>query len=247
MQQVQKARNQMNSRAQWLQLGLLGAGVLAPLMRRWNELRALERTQVLRGDIEERLQGLRASYPWIRHTSSTQAKNADQLTSGTLTEQSSRRRSSTLLWVVGVTVGIIAASITTFVVVKQRMAKYQEEPLVPLPFHRPGGDVRSYSATIPADLPPGSIAKNAEHDSSAFLSSTNTSPQSHETYATVATEEPDVSGVTEVDPAAVVVGNIRTMVYHLAGDENLPVEDNRIYFSSEEEAQLAGYHLHTQP
>ena len=45
--------------------------------------------------------------------------------------------------------------------------------------------------------------------------------------------------------AMAIVGNIRTMAYHLATDEDLPDEDNRIYFSSEEEARLAGYHLHS--
>ena len=57
--------------------------------------------------------------------------------------------------------------------------------------------------------------------------------------------EPAIVGVnspaqTEMGP---LVGNIRTMVYHDANnDQELPREENRIYFASETEAQEAGYH-----
>jgi hypothetical protein len=51
--------------------------------------------------------------------------------------------------------------------------------------------------------------------------------------------------MTDIEATA-IVGNIRTMAYHLPSDENLPDEDNRIYFSSEEEARMAGYHLHSR-
>ena len=44
------------------------------------------------------------------------------------------------------------------------------------------------------------------------------------------------------DPAqAKFIGNIRTLVYHDTDAENLPAEENRVYFASEEEADLAGY------
>ena len=40
-----------------------------------------------------------------------------------------------------------------------------------------------------------------------------------------------------------LVGNIRTMVYHdVNNDQELPSEENRIYFASETEALEAGYH-----
>jgi hypothetical protein len=97
------------------------------------------------------------------------------------------------------------------------MASYQEEPLVPLPFRRPG---RSEGIQTPetADQVPSA----ANHSSQPVSS----------------------SSMTDVEATA-IVGNIRTMAYHLATDDNLPDEDNRIYFSSEEEARLAGYHLNS--
>ncbi len=57
--------------------------------------------------------------------------------------------------------------------------------------------------------------------------------------------EPAIVGVnspaqTEMGP---LVGNIRTMVYHdVNNDQELPSEENRIYFASETEALEAGYH-----
>lgn len=59
------------------------------------------------------------------------------------------------------------------------------------------------------------------------------------------------SGVTstaDIDNAADAavapfVGNIRTLIYHPATDDNrMPTEENRVYFGSEEEAIQAGYH-----
>ena len=44
---------------------------------------------------------------------------------------------------------------------------------------------------------------------------------------------------TEMGP---LIGNIRTMVYHdVNNDQELPSEENRIYFASEAEAISAGY------
>ncbi|MGO8950047.1 MAG: hypothetical protein ACLQUY_20805 [Ktedonobacterales bacterium] len=245
MQQVQKARNRLNSQAQWIQLGLLGASILAPLVNRWNELRAMERTRALREDIEEGLQGIRASTPWNRHTSGRPLQDVNQETSAVSTERHRAPRSGTILWVVGVGVGIIAAGIGTYILVKHRMESYQEEPLLPLPFHKPDSEDPSNLA-VPSDQSHGGITKSTDGPRTELWSSTDSAPYNHETVAKLARERPASPSMADFEPAAAIVGNIRTMAYHLAGDNNLPDEDNRIYFSSEEEARLAGYHLHSQ-
>jgi hypothetical protein len=215
MQQVKNTDDGRNFQAQWLQLGLLAASILAPLMQRWNELRAMERTRALREDIEDRLQILRASSPWNRRSTQEQVEEVIQDIDATLPKRRSAPRSSTIVWVAGVGIGVIAAGIGTYVLVKRRMASDREEPLVPLPFRRPD---RQDMAPTTADQVP----EAGNH----------------------ASQPADSSSITDIEATA-IVGNIRTMAYHLPSDENLPDEDNRIYFSSEEEARLAGYHLHS--
>jgi hypothetical protein len=216
MQQVKNTGDGRNFQAQWLQLGLLAASILAPLMQRWNELRAMERTRALREDIEDRLQILRASSPWNRQATQKQVEEVIQGIDATLPEHRSAPRSSTIFWVAGVGIGVIAAGIGTYVLVKRRMASYREEPLVPLPFRRPDRE--------------GTAPKIAD--------------QVPDTGNPVREQAERFPGMTDSEAMA-IVGNIRTMAYHLPTDENLPDEDNRIYFSSEEEARLAGYHLHS--
>jgi hypothetical protein len=216
MQQVKNTGDGRNFQAQWLQLGLLAASILAPLMQRWNELRAMERTRELRQDIEDRLQILRASSPWNRRGTQKQVEEVIQDIDATLPERRSAPHSSTIFWVTGVGIGVIAAGIGTYVLVKRRMANYREEPLVPLPFRRPDRE----------DMAP------------------NTADEDPNTGNHTSQQAAELPGMTDIEATA-IVGNIRTMAYHLPTDENLPDEDNRIYFSSEEEARLAGYHLHS--
>jgi hypothetical protein len=216
MQQVKNTGDGRNFQAQWLQLGLLAASILAPLMQRWNELRSMERTRALREDIEDRLQILRASSPWNRRSTQKQVEEVIQDIDATLPERRSTPHSSTIFWVAGVGIGVMAAGIGTYVLVKRRMARLREEPLVPLPFRRPD---REGMAPNTADQVP------------------NTGNHTSQPAA-------GLPGMTGIEATA-IVGNIRTMAYHLPTDENLPDEDNRIYFSSEEEARLAGYHLHS--
>lgn len=53
---------------------------------------------------------------------------------------------------------------------------------------------------------------------------------------------PQAERNTTTDIGGPVVGNLRTLIYHPVDSHNLPTEDNRMYFASEEEAVAAGYH-----
>jgi hypothetical protein len=124
-------------------------------------------------------------------------------------------RNNALLWILGATVGVAAAGAAIYYF-SRRQPMLEAEALVELPSN--GGE--SYRSSV----------------------SNITSLDASKTRAE---GEPAIVGVnspvqTEMGP---LVGNIRTMVYHDAGDDQeLPAEENRIYFASETEAQEAGYH-----
>jgi hypothetical protein len=231
MQRVKNARDQLNSRTQWIQLGLLAASILAPLMRRWNELRAMEHT---------------------RATPEDAAPPASEPKSDTVPSRHMIPLSSTIFWVVGVGVGIIAAGFGTYLFLKRRMVAYREEPLVPLPFLRPD------RAAIPSSQLAGSnhgprsdtTTSSGSGDQLPLAMRLETAvlasdPGPGNTDAEWITSEEDAPGEPDIDVAA-VVGNIRTLAYHFTDDANLPDVDNRVYFSSEEEARLAGFHHVTE-
>jgi hypothetical protein len=40
-----------------------------------------------------------------------------------------------------------------------------------------------------------------------------------------------------------IIGDKKTHVFHMPGDKNLPMPQNRVYFSSAKAAEAAGYHM----
>jgi hypothetical protein len=241
MKRVKIVRDRLNSQAQWIQLGVLTASILTPLINRWNELRAMEQAQAIREDVEERIQRLRAAPLWNRRHAEQAVEEVLEEINSALPQPRRAPKSSTVFWIAGVGLGIIAAGVGTYLVVKRRMVSYREEPLVPLPFRRPGTPIPPYFTPTPT----GS-ADDATASMTSMTSSTSSMNgfSTHDDSAAVGmtadgqdgTDMPDIEG-------AAVVGNIRTMAYHLPGDEYLPEEDNRVYFSSEEEARQAGFHF----
>ncbi len=126
-----------------------------------------------------------------------------------------QRGNNALLWILGATVGVAAAGAAIYYFTRSRQPMLEAEPLVELPTNG-----ESYSSSVSNITTFGGSQARGE-------------------------SEPAIVGVnspaqTEVGP---LVGNIRTMVYHDADDDQeLPAEENRIYFASETEAQEAGYH-----
>ena len=126
-------------------------------------------------------------------------------------------RNNALLWILGATVGVAAAGAAIYYFSRRRQPMLEAEPLVELPSN---GGVDSYRSPV------------------SNITSLDASKARGE-------GEPAIVGVnspaqTEMGP---LIGNIRTMVYHdVSDDQELPSEENRIYFASETEAQEAGYH-----
>jgi hypothetical protein len=223
MQRVKNARDQLNSQAQWIQLGLLTASILTPIVRRWNELRAMDHRRALREE----------AAPPPRESQSDDAPIP---------------LSSIIFWVVGVGVGIIAAGVGTYLFLKRRMAANQEEPLLPLPFPRPDGTASSSRLAGANHGWQGEMATSTGgHDQTPVAGGLETAGTADSTsgpeddYPDRLGTQASAPGEPDIEMAA-VIGNIRTLAYHFTDDANLPDEDNRVYFSSEEEARLAGFH-----
>jgi hypothetical protein len=126
-------------------------------------------------------------------------------------------RNNALLWVLGAALGVAAAGGAIYYFSRRRQPMLEAEPLVELPSN---GGVDSYRSPV------------------SNITSLDASKARGE-------GEPAIVGVnspaqTEMGP---LIGNIRTMVYHdVSDDQELPSEENRIYFANETEAQEAGYH-----
>ncbi len=264
MQQVENLRGRLsewNPRAQWVQLGLLSASIMAPLIGRWKELRAAERTRALREEAEARLRGMRIQLPWQRNEMldvvAPLLKQADDAVSS---RSSTRAKVSSRLWLVGVGVGLVAAGVGAFLLVRRRLERSAEEPLVDLPLPsvngyakgaRNGlnGSQRTPAASAAAGVS-GAPALTNEQTSSQIASQ----PAQPDALSVpvFGTGEGTVTGAiprtdaempvgAEQPEDAPFIGNIRTMIYHASDAYNLPAEENRIYFASEDEAHAAGY------
>lgn len=133
-----------------------------------------------------------------------------------------RRRRTTMLWVAGVGVGLVAAGVTAYVITRKRMATaIEEEPMVELPQER-------------------NLAEATVGKAPAMRSSYTATAERAETTVPVQTFIP--TGTATASDQARYIGNIHTMIFHDADDvAHLPAEENRIYFSSETEAIQAGY------
>jgi hypothetical protein len=139
------------------------------------------------------------------------------------------RGSGTRLWVIGAVVGLLAAGIAGFVILRRQLGAAPEEQLVELP--------QSGSRTGSRTETNGTGAANREPLA--------TEPGALSGLRAVAQKQ-GIDSMSDIDTArdanaAPFVGNIHTKVYHDATDANLPTEENRVYFASEDEARKAGY------
>lgn len=259
MQQVDNLRgrlSQLNPQAQWVQLGLLSASIMAPLIGRWNELRTAERARALREEAETRLRGMRTQLPWQRKEALDQVAALLTASNGGANDTSNARgKAITRLWLVGVGVGLVAAGAGAYILVRRRMEQSIEEPLVDLPLK----SVNGYAQSAGNGFNGNSHTLAASSNAGAAKLAATAAPRvpiltDEQTFGQVASQTPEgdtVSAIGRMDeklPAdamqsddAPFIGNIRTMLYHAAGTYNLPAEENRIYFVSEDEARAAGY------
>lgn len=240
MRQVDAVRGRIGAGGQWLRLGVASATIMAPLLSRWSDLRAAERARVLADEAEARLHDMRGHL----NLASLGAKRdpLELVREARAQLGAERSRASTRLWLVGVGVGLVAASAGAYVLVRRRMAQALEEPLMELPAVSVNGN-RAYAQARP---PATAAAAETAAENPPTAATPAPSLADAQVNGAAAPNEQDQSppaGAEEAN-AAPFIGNIRTMVYHEAADDDLPAEENRIYFVSEDEARQAGYRRH---
>src|SRR5260221_6892441 len=242
MRQVDALRGRIGAGGQWLRLGLASATIMAPLLSRWSDLRAAERARVLADEAEARLHDMRGH---LNLASLGAKRDPLELVREARAQLGAERgNASTRLWLVGVGVGLVAASAGAYVLVRRRMAQALEEPLVELPTVSVNGNRAFAQARPPATATAAETA--ADNPPTAATATPAPSIETAQANGAAAPTGQDQNSPASAEEAiaAPFIGNIRTMVYHEADDDDLPAEENRIYFVSEDEAREAGYRRH---
>jgi hypothetical protein len=135
----------------------------------------------------------------------------------------SNRKVSVALWTLGVSVGLVAAGATAYVMLRNRLnASADDAVIVEIPLTTP--------MTAESLANSGPIA--AATESPAVVQE---SPEEEPRIA-----EPPTFGDLDAEGAA-FVGNIASRVYHPIDSKQMPSPEHRIYFSSAEQAMKAGY------
>ncbi len=243
-------RRRWDDRKQWLQLGMLSASVVAPLIARWNELRGAERASEILDEIEARLKTLSAFAPGTYRELRQQLAEVARQTGGRIVSAGGARASrgrlsrGSWLWLAGAGVGLAAAGAGTYLLVRRRLRVAAEEPLLDLPLPSPnGGSVNggtraaTTAPTRPLAEQPGEDVLQREGAGEPVI----VEPTPWDGGGATVTPTGAPAGVV-VPEEAPFIGDIKTMIYHESNAENLPAEQNRVYFASEEEARDAGYH-----
>lgn len=210
---------------------------------RWNEVMTWVAQSRPQDTIQESLQealrqaapqaqeALRRLAPAARESLRWRSNSAPDttLTDPAAPPASANRRVNTTLWVIGVSVGLVAAGSVAYVLLRQRIAARNDDAaLVEIPL------TAVTSADVVTQAPTAAVAPvtATANDGPAI---TEESPDDEPSAA----EEPIFSDDDAEDAA--FVGNILSRVYHLANSSRLPAPQHRIYFASEEEAIAAGY------
>lgn len=243
-----------NGKSRWFQLGLVSAGAAAPLIARWRSLRAAEQAEALREQasarwntamervvsslpqeaIQETLrQALPQAQESLRQVGSAARTALQRLPAVNLPTPEpvivpaprSNRRVNTTLWLVGVSVGVVAAGAVAYVMLRNRIsAASDDDTLVEIPLTAVMANDTLAAAQVDA--------ASAAAEGPAIVEEPSG-------------EEPGIAEPLQFSEddaeGAAFVGNILSRVYHPANSKRLPAPEHRIYFSSEEEATEAGY------
>ncbi len=138
---------------------------------------------------------------------------------------SANRRVNTTLWLVGVGVGMAAAGVVAYVVLRNRMSgAADDDALIELPL-TPAAAAELEDALAPT-------ANAGESDGPAIT-------------AEPPADEPGIADPLEFSDedaeGAEFVGNIHSRVYHPGDSNHLPAPQHRIYFATEDDAKAAGF------
>lgn len=226
---MEELQNGLSERAQWFRVGMVSATVLTPLITRWQSLRAAERARDL---WESRRAGAR--WPWTT--------NREEVALPALAR---RQNLSAGVWLVGAGVGLLVAGTVAYVVARRRIISSDEAPLeLTL---EPGSDggprplgERARELVGRSARGSGTAAPTGASDGRDLRVASDTelaAPDGAVETAAAPSDEPDTAPPDE----AQFIGDVKTLLYHEADGENLPIEENRVYFADREQAEAAGF------
>jgi hypothetical protein len=250
MRQVDTARKRLADRGAWFRVGLTSATIAAPLISRWNDLRAGERAREYAEEAEARLHDIGARVPWSRGNR-LQREAVEMVREVSERATGQRQRASSIIWLAGVGVGLVAAGAGAYVLVRRRLDAELDEPLIAVMSSglNSNGHGRANGATNGSGATAAATSATTNAPSASAAPSTPTSSEALPSAPPVSDEAPgahDQAGEAPITSENVdqarFIGNIRTMVFHEADADGLPAEENRIYFTSETDAVEAGYH-----
>ncbi|HKD75809.1 MAG TPA: hypothetical protein VKB76_09950, partial [Ktedonobacterales bacterium] len=132
-------------------------------------------------------------------------------------------------WIAGIGLGFITAGAAAYFFTRRRMSQQTAQELVALPASGNNGQGASQHRLR-------AVVSNIMHRESSRVRVAGEEVTGASRTATLTSHE--IGDITQ----AQFVGNVRTMVYHPLESEHLPSEENRIYFRSEEDAEMSGYH-----
>jgi hypothetical protein len=250
MRQVDTARKRLADRGAWFRVGLTSATIAAPLISRWNDLRAGERAREYAEEAEARLHDIGARVPWSRGNR-LQREAVEMVREVSERATGQRQRASSIIWLAGVGVGLVAAGAGAYVLVRRRLDAELDEPLIAVMSSGPNsnGHGRANGASNGSGAPAAATSATTNAPSASAAPSTPTSSETATSAPSVSNADEGASNQADEAPInsenverARYIGNIRTMVFHEANADGLPAEENRIYFPSEADALEAGYH-----
>lgn len=235
-------RAALGSKGRWLQVGLVSATAVAPLIARWRALRDDDRAQALRQraeDIREqasaRLAGAsQAAQDFqvsLQRASERQAQQANQaaldarariaeIAQSAFGDEADRRRAlRATFWLAGVSAGLLAAGVVSYIVIRNRaMARVENDEMMEIPL--------DHLTSTPTGAPqPGErpITEAAKSQEPGFA--------------------PPPTFSDEDGKGAGWVGDIYTRAYNSMDSGFLPAPMRRTYFATEQQAIDAGYSL----
>jgi hypothetical protein len=254
MQTIERPSDHVNDRGRWFRVGLVSTTAIAPLLARWNDLRVARRDlrkreeeavrpADLRASAQARIANLRARLGRERNTRAVD-RVAERPPESTPALRMTSENVRLGLWLAGAGLGLVVAGAGAYFLARRRLAATAEEPLLELP-----------ATKAPAN--------GARPDAREEKRVRRYRPEPENRFGAVPSMQqgatPDVTGAAggfelglrepvrwresgQAPTDAKFVGNMHTMVYHEASDlQHLPVEENRIYFTTEEEAREMGY------
>jgi hypothetical protein len=270
MRQFDTLRKRYDLRGRWFQVGLASATLLTPLLKRWNDLRAAEQARAWRDEAEARLREARSWNPLRISEARREAQEAIEqeavargnvsatiwlvgvgiglVAAGTgaflLVRHRLRQQHEEPMLDLPLPLNGNGAHLHETAQALAEEIRWRDEQAANLAARN---GTASAPTNTPMPIPPPAqagplIPPSATDMTRAATPQASDLGESGDIFGGAPTLGDSTASVGAADMAgAAFIGNIHTMVYHPADADDLPAEESRVYFDSEEQAHDAGY------